>query len=44
MTVGFEVKEAIFPSIVFIPAIKRKQSPLDYLLWRAKRQWREWFP
>jgi hypothetical protein len=24
--------------------VKVKQGPLDNLLWRAKRQWRRWFP
>jgi hypothetical protein len=23
---------------------REEQSPLDNLLWRAKRQWRRWFP
>jgi hypothetical protein len=27
-----------------LPARLDSQSPLDNLLWRAKRQWRRWFP
>jgi hypothetical protein len=23
---------------------RQQQSPLENLLWRAKRQWRRWFP
>jgi hypothetical protein len=30
--------------LVFSPAEKGKQGSLDNLLWRAKRQWRKWFP
>jgi hypothetical protein len=28
---------------VFEPGRREKQSPIDNLLWRAKRQWRRWF-
>jgi hypothetical protein len=28
----------------FAAVYKRDQHPLDNLLWRAKRQWRRWFP
>jgi hypothetical protein len=26
------------------PATQSKQGTLDHLVWRAKRQWRQWFP
>jgi hypothetical protein len=26
------------------PVLRQEQSPLDNFLWRAKRQWRRWFP
>ncbi len=26
------------------PAVAAEQTPLDNLFWRAKRQWRKWFP
>jgi hypothetical protein len=26
------------------PAVREEQTPLDNLIWRAKRQWRTWFP
>jgi hypothetical protein len=26
------------------PDGRTKLSPLDHLVWRAKRQWRNWFP
>jgi hypothetical protein len=26
------------------PQKRLEQSPLDNLIWRAKRQWRRWFP
>jgi hypothetical protein len=29
---------------VFAPLTPPKQSRLDNLLWRARRQWRRWFP
>jgi hypothetical protein len=29
---------------VFLPTEKVSQSPLENLLWRAKRQWQKWFP
>jgi hypothetical protein len=28
----------------FYSMSRREQGPLDNLLWRAKRQWRRWFP
>jgi hypothetical protein len=28
----------------FLDAVPEDESPLDSLLWRAKRQWRKWFP
>src|SRR5262249_52873293 len=28
----------------FGPTSREEQGPLDSLLWRAKRQWRTWFP
>jgi hypothetical protein len=28
----------------FRDSVRRPQNPLDNLLWRAKRQWRRWFP
>lgn len=31
-------------SVHFISTARREQSPFGYLLWRAKRQWRKWFP
>jgi hypothetical protein len=31
-------------SLCFLEASRQPQAPLDNLLWRAKRQWRRWFP
>jgi hypothetical protein len=28
----------------FYRTVKREQSPLENLLWRANRQWHRWFP
>jgi hypothetical protein len=28
----------------FVRTVKLEQGPLENLLWRAKRQWRKWFP
>jgi hypothetical protein len=30
--------------LVFAPVAGPQQNPLENLLWRAKRQWRKWFP
>ena len=29
---------------IFLPGERLEQTPLENLLWRAKRQWRRWFP
>jgi hypothetical protein len=34
----------IIPSKKFWPSTNRDLDPLDNLVWRAKRQWRKWFP
>jgi hypothetical protein len=28
----------------FLPTVEREQTPVGNLFWRAKRQWRKWFP
>jgi hypothetical protein len=30
--------------VIYLEAKRQPQNPLDFLLWRTKRQWRKWFP
>jgi hypothetical protein len=34
----------VVSSWALFPAVAVKQTPLENLLWRAKRQWHRWFP
>ena len=35
---------AVVDDMDFLPTVRRERGPVDNLLWRAKRQWRKWFP
>ncbi len=41
---AFDQKGNVATHGYFAPSVPQKLSRLDNLLWRAKRQWRRWFP
>jgi hypothetical protein len=42
ISVGYFCGDAVVKD--FVPAEREPQPPLDNFRWRAKRQWRRWFP